>query len=252
MIQFFPVSNWAKRLDPVVFAESAGITLDPWQEEMVCSRSPRLLLNCSRQIGKSTTTAVLADYTALYESNSLILLTSPSERQSIELFRKCLEVYEATGRPVPHDAENSLTLELKNGSRVCALPGSEKTIRGMSGARLLVIDEGSRVDDALYKSVRPMLAVSGGRIVLLSSPFGARGFFWEAWKQRHRWHYFEINAYQCPRISQEFLDDELENMGDWWFEQEYMCKFHDPIGASFRSQDIERLIKPEIETWTLF
>lgn len=245
-------SNWAKRFHPVIFAESAGITLDPWQQDMVCSTHSRLLLNCSRQIGKSTTTAVLADYTALYEPNSLVLLTSPSERQSIELFRKCLEVYDATGRPIPSGTENSLVLELKNGSRICALPGSEKTIRGMSGARLLIIDESSRVDDALYKATRPMLAVSGGQLILLSSPFGARGFFWEAWKQRHKWHYFEIDATQCPRISQEFLDDERESVGDWWVEQEYFCKFHDPITSAFRSGDIERLIKPEVEQWALF
>lgn len=245
-------SNWAKRFHPVALAEAAGIVLDPWQERMVSSQSSRLLLNCSRQIGKSTTTAVLADWTALYEPRSLVLLVSRALRQSQELFLKCLEVYRATGRPVPANAENALSLSLENGSRIISLPGSEETIRGMSGVRLLVLDEAARIPDALYMSVRPMLAVSGGRLVLLSSPFGSRGFFWEEYQRREKWDYFEVNAYQCPRISEEFLEDERESMGDWWFEQEYMCKFHDPIDAAFRSQDIEMLVKPEVETWNLF
>jgi Terminase large subunit, T4likevirus-type, N-terminal len=244
--------NWAKRFHPVALAHSAGIDLDAWQERMVSSPASRLLLNCSRQVGKSTTTAVLAIYTALYTPKSLILLLSPSERQSKELFRKCLEVYQATDRPVDADAENILSLELENGSRIHALPGKEGTIRGFSGATLLVIDEASRVADALYKSVRPMLAVSGGRLVLLSSPFGARGFFWEAWKKRAHWDYYEIPATECERISPEFLEEERENMGDWWFEQEYMCQFLDAQGAAFRSQDIERIIKPEVDQWSLF
>lgn len=244
--------NWARRLHPVTLAECAGIVLDPWQEQMVSSVSDRILINCSRQIGKSTTTGVLAVYTALYEPRSLILLLSPSLRQSTELFRKCLEVYRALDRPVPADAENALSLELENSSRIVSLPGKEGTIRGMSGVRLLIIDEASRVPDALYKSVRPMLAVSGGRLILLSSPFGARGFFWEEWKRRERWDYYEIDATQCPRISSRFLDDERESMGDWWFMQEYMCKFLDAQGAAFRSEDIEKIIKPEVEMWSLF
>jgi hypothetical protein len=244
--------SFLKRLHPIELAKEAGITLDPWQEEMVSSASKRLMLNCSRQIGKSTATAVLAIYTALYQPGSTTLLLSPSLRQSSELFRRCLEVFRATDKPVSSEAETILRLELANGSRIVSLPGKEETIRGIPAVDLLIIDEASRTLDQLYKSVRPMLAVKGGRLVLLSSPFGCRGFFYEEYKRREKWDYYEVNAYQCPRISQEFLDDELESMGPWWFDQEYMCKFQDAVDASFRSEDIERLIKPEIEEWQLF
>lgn len=244
------LSDWTKHSHPVALAECAGITLDPWQEEMVSSRSSRLLLNCSRQIGKSTTTGVLATYTALHKK-SLVLLLSPSLRQSQELFRKCLDVYRASGRPIPANAENALSLELDTGSRIVSLPGKEATIRGMSGVDLLIIDESSRVPDALYKSVRPMLAVSHGRLVLLSSPFGTRGFFYEEWKRRHNWHYFEIPATECPRISKEFLEEERESMGEWWFQQEYMCQFMDAQTAAFRAADIERIVDPGVEQWAL-
>lgn len=244
--------NFSKRLHPVALAEAAGIALDPWQEEMVSSTASRLLLNCSRQVGKSTTTAILVIYTALYQSNSLILLLSPGERQSQELFRKCLEIYQATGRPVDADAENKLSLELENGSRVHALPGKEGTIRGFSGARLLVIDEASRVPDALYASVRPMLAVSGGRLIVLSTPFGKRGWFYEACRKKQQWDYYEIDARQCPRIAEEFLQEEEENNGSYWVEQEYFCRFHDTVDSAFRAEDIESLMKPEVEQWSIF
>jgi hypothetical protein len=60
-----------------------------------------------------------------------------------------------------------------------ALPGTEKTIRGFSGAALLIVDEAARVDDALYYAVKPMLAVSGGSLLMLSTPYGRRGGFFE-------------------------------------------------------------------------
>jgi len=238
-------------LDPVEMAAAAGLTLDPWQAQMVSSGSPRQLLNCSRQTGKSTVSAVLANHTVIYEPGSLVLLLSPSQRQSQELFRKCLDVYRGLNRPVSADAESALRLELENGSRIVSLPATESTIRGMSGVRLLIIDEASRVPDGLYAAVRPMLAVSGGKLVLLSTPFGTRGFYWEAWKNRAAWDYYEINAEQCPRISPEFLEEERATIGDWFFQQEYLCQFMDAQNASFRSEDIARIVDREVAQWQL-
>jgi hypothetical protein len=246
------LDSFTPRSHPISLAWCAGITLDWWQEKVVDSRSKRLLLNCSRQIGKSTITAVLVIHTALYDPNSLILLLSPSERQSQELFRKCLEIYASIGRPVDADAENKLSLELDNGSRIHALPGKEGTIRGFSGVSLLVVDEASRVPDALYASVRPMLAVSGGRLIVLSTPFGKRGWFYEACKKKGQWDYYEIPATECRRITEEFLRDEEEAYGWYWVQQEFFCKFHDTVESAFRAEDIEQLIKPEVEQWTLF
>ncbi len=243
--------DFAMALDPVQLARGAGIDPDDWQSRLLRSGHPRILLNCSRQTGKSTIAAVLANHTAYYDDGAPILLLSPSLRQSQELFRKCLDVYRALDRPVPPEAESALRLELENGSRIISLPGKETTIRGLSGVRLIIIDEASRVPDALYMAVRPMLAVSGGRLALLSTPFGTRGFFWEAWKRRAEWDYYEVPAEECPRISPEFLEEEQETMGSWWYQQEYCCAFLDALTAAFRSEDIERIVKPGVEQWLL-
>src|SRR5260221_1009682 len=190
----------ALALDRVRFAEAAGITPDDWQARLLRSTAPRILVNCSRQSGKSSTTALLATHTVLYEPDALVLVLSPSERQSKELFRKVLATYRSIDRPVPADAENALSLELENGSRVVALPGKEGTIRGYSGVRLLIIDEAAKVSDSLFYAVRPMLAVSGGRLALLSSPFGKRGFFFAAYDGRANLDYFDVPATDWPRV----------------------------------------------------
>src|SRR5919199_2207677 len=88
-------------LAPCVLAQQAGIVPDPWQADVLRSTAPRMLLNCSRQSGKSTVVAILAVHTALYEPGSLTLLLSPTLRQSGELYKKCAGVYEALDRPVP-------------------------------------------------------------------------------------------------------------------------------------------------------
>jgi hypothetical protein len=226
-------------LDPVRLARRAGIEPDPWQVDVLRSSSPRLLLLCSRQSGKSTVTAVLAVHTALFQPGALVLLLSRALRQSQELFRKCLDVYRALGRPVPADSETALTLTLENGSRIVSLPGNEATVRGYAGAALIAIDEAARVLDPLYMSVRPMLAVSGGRLIALSTPWGQRGFFHAEWTEGGPdWERVKITADQCPRISTEFIEDERRSMPPRWFRQEYMVSFEENEDAVFPYEQV--------------
>lgn len=215
-------------LDPArLFARVLGYPPDPWQARVLRSSARQTILNCSRQSGKSTATAALALHTALYEPGALVLLLSRALRQSQELFRKVTAGYRTLGRPVAPEAETALTLELETGSRIIALPGSESTIRSYSGVRLLIIDEAGRVPDDLYRAVRPMLAVSGGKLILLSTPFGKRGFFFEAWEQGGAaWERIEVPATDCPRIPAAFLEEEKKALGPW-YAQEYMCQFLD-------------------------
>lgn len=240
----------ARELDPVAFAEAAGITPYVWQAKLLRSSVPRILMNITRQGGKSQTAATLGLHTAIYEPGSLTLMVSPTQRQSGELFRKALALYRALGRPVDAESESALQLELENGSRIVALPGKEGSIRSFSGVRLLLIDEASRVPDDLYYSVRPMLAVSGGRLVALSTPFGTRGWWYEAWRGTEAWERYEVPATDCPRIPASFLAEEQRTIGAYWYQQEYECTFLDAQTAAFRSADIEAAVK-EYETWNL-
>src|SRR6267378_1473857 len=76
------------KYDRVTFARRAGFAPEPWQARVLHSESPRILLNCARQSGKSSTVAMLACHTALYVPNSTTLIVSYALRQSVELFRK--------------------------------------------------------------------------------------------------------------------------------------------------------------------
>ena len=155
-------------LDPVAFAvERLNFAPDPWQADTLRLGDRNTLLCCSRQSGKSTTTAILALHTAIYQPGALVLLGSPSLRQSRELFAKVagfMRLIEP--RPILEE-DNRLSFALGNGSRVISLPGTAETIRGFSAPDLIVEDEASFVDDGFYLAVRPMLAVSGGRLILI-------------------------------------------------------------------------------------
>jgi Terminase large subunit, T4likevirus-type, N-terminal len=233
-------------LDRVAFAEALGIIPDGWQEDLLRSHSERILLNCSRQSGKSTMSAVIALHRALYHPGSLILCLAPALRQSQELFAKIAIFYRDLGRPISAVAERKLSLELENRSRIITLPGSEKTVRGFSGAALLVVDEAARVDDALYFAVRPMLAVSGGSLMMLSTPFGKRGAFFEEWTEGVGWERYEVKASQVPRISEAFLEEERRSLPRRVYRQEYECSFEETDDQVFGFEDVAAAIRPDV------
>src|SRR5215208_2994182 len=233
-------------LDRAEFARTLGLEPDPWQEKLLRSSSDRVLLNCCRQSGKSTMSGVIALHRALYHPRSLILCLAPALRQSQELFGKVLGFYRDLGRPIPAQAERKLSLELENGSRIVTLPGTDKTIRGFSGASLLIVDEASRVADELYFAVRPMLAVSGGGLMMLTTPQGKRGVFFDEWTSGHGWERYEVSARECPRIPASFLEEEKRALPPWVYRQEYECSFEETEDQVFTTEMVERAVTSEV------
>ena len=237
------VSDVLTALDPVRLMRQAVAEPDAWQRDLLRSAARQVILLCSRQSGKSTVTSILAVHQALFSPGSLTLIVSPSLRQSGELYAKVRAVL----RDTPTTQETATTLRLANGSRVVSLPGSEKTIRGYSAPDLVIEDEASRVDDETHQSLRPMLAVSGGKLVLLSTPFGRRGHFFEVWEEGGpAWKRVTITAHDVPRIDPVWLEQERLAIGDFWFAQEYLCEFREAVDSVFRFEDIRAALDPRV------
>lgn len=234
-----------RMLNPAQLMRDAGMEPDAWQENVLNSDARRMLLLCSRQSGKSTTCASLAVNQAIYDPG-LVLLIAPAQRQSAELFRKVNDVYRALPNVPKVVQESAMRMELANGSRIIALPGTEGTIRGYSGAKTVIVDEASRVDDALFAAVRPMLATTNGRFVALTTPYGKRGWFYEAWAHGEGWYRAQVTAHDCPRIDPAWLAEEKRLVGDWQFRQEYLCEFVDTDEQFFSSELIEAAITDEV------
>jgi hypothetical protein len=233
-------------LDRIEFARSLGMVPDSWQEDLLRSEAPRILLNVARQAGKSTIAALVGLHRALYHPGSLVLILAPSERQAKETFSKVSQLYRTLGHLMAADSDRKLGVELRSGSRIEALPGSERTIRGFSGVDLLILDEAARVADDLYFAVRPMLAVSGGRLLMLSTPYGKRGMFFEEWTEGEGWERYQVPAEECPRISAEFLAEERGALPARVYRQEYECSFEEIEDQVFGYEEIERAMTDDI------
>ncbi len=175
------VADLVAAVDPVTFARRCEVEPYGWQIDALRSTAPREAWAVTRQGGKSTAASLLAVHTAIYRPRSTTLLVSPGQRQSGELFAKSKFYYRLLGKPAGAVSDAATMLETESGSRIIAVPGGTggATVRAYS-ADLILVDEAAQVDDATFTAVRPMVAATGGRIILLSSPWGREGFFADA------------------------------------------------------------------------
>ena len=193
----------------------AGMEPDRVQQAIATTAGDQLVL-CPRQWGKSSTAASIGFGDACAEPGRLILLLSRSLRQSGELFRKVKRFYDCT-QPMPLVKNTEHELELSNGSRIVSLPASPDTIVGYSAVYRLILDEAARIPDSTYYAVRPMLAMSGGSILALSTPFGQRGWFYEAWEQKqHADHAMDVATVERLLADLDFpIEEYSEGVAGW-------------------------------------
>ena len=247
-----PVSDIALALDPCLVMSRSGLTPDSWQSELIRDTTNWWLLLCTRQGGKTQAISALALATALNRKGALVLILTPSERQSKEVLRCVSQYYlKLYGLPLRSDAITALKMEFENGSRIVALPGSsEKTIRVYAGVTLLLVDEGARVPDELFHSIIPMLATSGGRMVVASTPWFSRGFMWREWLHGgDTWKRVKVTADDCLRIDREFLAKEKKRKPRHWFLQEYYCVWGSTASALFDPDMCDALLSKDVAAY---
>lgn len=255
--------------------------LDNWQKAVLAwskEKDPekRNLLICSpRQMGKSTIISEDAGDYALENPKKSIMIIASVERQALLLFEKVLSyIYNKdksaikTGkdRPTKHE------LKLKNGSIIRCLPTGDSGygIRGYTIDRLYA-DEAAFIKEDVWAAVTPMLATTGGSIILLSTPFGIDNYFYRMFSN-NKFKVIHVNPEEViasrpePQRTNliEFRADEKERMTRLQYKQEHMGEFvggiqrffedylidqsctgnegdHKPVGDKFQGIDVARM-----------
>lgn len=216
--------------------EKVNPRFDTWQRQAITMMVPRqhnVLLNCTRGGGKTEVSSA-AGYVEAVTIGGFAMVLSRSDRQAMRVIQRAL-LYSKKLNLQPLVGDNQHELTFANGGRILALPCSGDTIVGEHGITLLIMDEAAKIKDSFYALVSPMLSVSEAvtgikpRTVLLSTPYGRSGFFWDEWNRTQKgesnFKPFRTTWKDCPRIKPEFIEDERRKHGDFWVQQEYETQF---------------------------
>jgi hypothetical protein len=221
----------AYRIDPALWVRDVlGVTPTAWQETFL--RSPRgssILALTARQVGKTTTAAWAIAHSMVFVPGSLSVIACPAQRQSAEAVRRVRETLLKVGAEL--ESDNVYALELKNGSRVLALPGSDDSVRGLTVDAWIVADEAARLNSNLIAALRPMRArCPQTRFVMLSTAWSRSDPFWTAWAgDDQTWIRLKATADTDPALfAGDFLERERRALGEDGFKREYLGM---PVGA---------------------
>ena len=215
----------AYRVDPVLWVQEAlAMTPTPWQQTFL--RSPRgasILALTARQVGKTTTAAWAIAHSMLLTPGSLSVIACPAQRQSAEAVRRVREAIIKAGAEL--ESDNVYGLELDNGSRVMALPGTDDSIRGLTVDGWIVADEAARLPTDLIAALRPMRARRPqARFAMLSTAWSRTDPFWTAWASDDQtWIRLKATAdTDATLFLPEFLEQERRALGEHDFNREFL------------------------------
>ena len=259
----------AYRMDPALWIEEV-LAVEPadWQKQFL--RAPlgaSIIVLTARQVGKTTVAGWAIAHFMIYNPGSLSVIVCPAQRQSAEAVRR---VRECVLKELKND--NVYGIELENGSRVFALPGSDDSIRGLTVDGWIVADEAARLSDDLIAAVRPMRARKPeARFAMLSTAWSRTDPFWTVWSNGDpSWLRLKATADVCGLYSEEQLEQERRALGEIAFNREYLgipggsgispfdwnlhdraCRVHDSL--SNRLCVSSRTYNPsDVRTWPLY
>lgn len=240
-----------------------------YQKKVLEDDVRRLLMVWGRQSGKSTICAIKGLYKAITTKDTTVLIVSPTQRQSSNLFRRMKKLINTIyhkhssfitrdryGKPYfPYIVRETQTcLEFANGSEVISLPAGEDgtNLLGYT-AHMIILDECALIKPEVFIVLKPMFATTWKtcQFILISTPRGVQNYFYEAFSKKELgFKVYSAKSIQSPLITKEFLKIEREGMTENEFQQEYEGRFIDESDTFFTLREIEDVMDPKAPTKT--
>ena len=215
-----------------------GFQPDPWQWRVILERHPKRCILAPRQSGKSSAVAAAIALRLRQTPGTTIAVISPTSRQSVLLTEKTRDIL-----VFDLEREASNTLVLHNRSRLLSLPGDRPaTVRGLT-ADVLVVDEASFIKSSLIEAALPQVAATGGDLLILSTPNGATGFFFDTWENgaEEGWDLVRVTLDECRHYDPEVLETIKKRLGPRRWAQEMCGEFLGPEGAVFDAEMLDHV-----------
>jgi hypothetical protein len=202
-------------ITPPAFAKIAlGLRLYEWQERVLWDLNLAPVAVALRAANESGKTSVIGATAALFNAvafpGSLTIATASVYRQISEQFFPTIHKHAAA---FPGGVFNATDVTLANGSKIFGFATDEASkFEGWHNPHLLIIaDEAKGISDSIFEAIE---RCAPQRFLLMSSPGGCSGFFYEAFKSKRKFFRTHVvTAFMCPHIARERIDSQIVKYG---------------------------------------
>lgn len=212
---------------PIAFVrEVLDAQPDTWQLEAlraIAKGHTRIAIRSGHGVGKSA----LAAWTIVWFANTRApfkaAVTAPSAPQLFDVLvpetRKWFERLPKAWNRLWDITSDHIRLKADQECFITFRTSRPETPEAMAGLHstniLLVADEASGVDEAVYEAAGGSMSSPGAITLLIGNPTRSTGFFWRAHTlERDRWHCMAVSCLDSPRVSRDYIDEMARRYGE--------------------------------------
>ncbi len=191
-----------------------GMELYGWQQDALAAldmRGSAVAIKAGNGTGKTSRLGVpLALWHAAVFPGSLTLITAGVFRQVKE---QCFPGIRSFQNLFPSWKFLDTEVETPTGSRIIGFSTDDAArFEGWHNDNLLVIvDESKSVPDEIFEAIERCQPT---RLLMISSPGPKKGKFYRAFTSERRFfRHFSVSAFDCPHISQDWIDEQISKYG---------------------------------------
>lgn len=215
LLEYYKCSNDLKYCIENYFTVLAGkeripFKLYPHQIDSVNSYEAytNSILMKTRQMGLTTVTAVYVAVKSIFNNNFKTVIISKDFTSAKEFLKEIKDMLDTARKDYPWlvpdykpGYNNKQNFILANGSLVKA-EGGDQAGRGTPGATLVVIDEVAYIDKKyenkmtdIWSAISPTLASTKGKAIMISTPAGTNGWYYETYTNAKEKGFHIIDAH---------------------------------------------------------
>lgn len=267
VVEFIKCKNdplyFIKTFTKIINVDDGLIPFTPYsyQEDIVnlIQNNRYVICKLPRQSGKSTILAAYIVWLLIFNENFSILIGANKAASAREIMKRIKTAYEYLPKWLQQGVLkwNEGSIELDNGSRVMATATASDSARGSSFS-LVMLDEFAFVPDntadEFFQSVYPTIT-SGKKtkLIIISTPNGLNHFykmFTDAQKGRNNFAHKVINWYDVPGRDEKFREEQIRNIGEEKWNQEFVCEFLGSSNTLISGNKLQNLVyKDPIESY---
>ncbi|HXI97020.1 MAG TPA: DEAD/DEAH box helicase family protein, partial [Candidatus Acidoferrum sp.] len=211
---------------PIAFVrEILGVEPDPWQLEALRALArgqTRVAIRSGHGVGKTAFAAWVIVWFANTRAPFKIAVTAPTAPQLFDALwpelNKWFRTLPRSWRELWDYTSDHITLKADDECFITARtsrPDRPEAMAGLHSASvLLVADEASGIDEAVYEAAGGSMSSAGAITLLIGNPTRATGFFWRAHMlERDRWFTMKVSSIDSRRVTPDFVHEIEQRYG---------------------------------------